>query len=113
MNWFDSIVTLENMVKSFNLSNSVENEEEKDGAQKNDEVKEVKSKMIPLCISDLLQRLLLSKVDQTVERYTTLVQESLIKDKHSKLALVSELLQPQIDETKAQIEQVEVLKEVS
>ena len=52
MNWFDSIVTLENMAKSFNMSNCVE-EGAKDG-EENEEVEEEKPKLIQLCISDLL-----------------------------------------------------------
>ena len=53
MNWFDCIVTLENMAKSFNMSNTVVKEEEKDGVE-NEEVEEGKPKLIQLCISDLL-----------------------------------------------------------
>ena len=64
MNWFDSIVTLENMTKSFNLSNM--------GEQSSDS-EESKPRHIPLCISDLLQRLLLSKVDKTVDQYVKII----------------------------------------
>ena len=98
LNWFDSILCLESMVKSFNLSNF------------GGDSAGVKPRHIPLCITDLLQRLLLSKVDRTVDQYTALVQASLTKDE--KVAFVSELLSPQIEETRKQIEQIEVLKDV-
>ena len=86
------------MVKSFNLSNF------------GDSSDDVKPRHIPLCITDLLQRLLLSKVDRTVDQYTTLVKASLTKN--DKVSLVSELLSPQIEETRKKIEQIEVLKDV-
>ena len=98
LNWFDSILSLESMVKSFNLSNF--------GDSRDD----VKPRHIPLCITDLLQRLLLSKVDRTVDQYAALVQASLTKNE--KVAPVSELLSPQIEETRKKIEQIEVLKDV-
>ena len=52
MNWFDCVVTLENMTKSFNLSNVVDREEK--DITDNEESTEIKSTLIPLCISDLL-----------------------------------------------------------
>jgi hypothetical protein len=57
--------------------------------------------MIPLCISDLLEQLLLSKVDQTVEKYLGKIQKCFQEETD-----FTEVLEREIAETKAQIDQV-------
>lgn len=60
-----------------------------------------KTVMIPLCISDLLEQLLLSKVDQTVEKYLGKIQKCFQEETD-----FTEVLEREIAETKAQIDQV-------
>ena len=60
-----------------------------------------KTVMIPLCISDLVEQLLLSKVDQTVEKYLGKIQKCFQEETD-----FTEVLEREIAETKAQIDQV-------
>ena len=60
-----------------------------------------KTVMIPLCISDLVEQLLLSKVDQTVEKYLGKVHRCLQEETD-----FTEILEREMAETKAQIDQV-------
>lgn len=65
--------------------------------------------MIPLCITDLLGKLLFAKVDQTVEKYSSKIVKTL-DDSDSTFA---EVIETEISETKAQIEQVGISQETS
>lgn len=65
--------------------------------------------MIPLCITDLLGKLLFAKVDQTVEKYSSKIVKTL-DDSDSAFA---EVIETEISETKAQIEQVGISQETS
>ena len=67
--------------------------------------------MIPLCITDLLIKILFSKVDQTVEKYIQRISN--ILDSPEKKLDFSDLLENEIQETKAQIEQVGMPAETS
>ena len=55
--------------------------------------------MIPLCITDLLIKILFSKVDQTVEKYIQRISN--ILDSPEKKLDFSDLLENEIQETKA------------
>jgi len=65
--------------------------------------------LIPLCITDLLGKLLFAKVDQTVEKYSSKIVKTL-DDSDSAFA---EVIETEISETKAQIEQVGISQETS
>ena len=71
-------------------------------AQIADQAEAKKPDLIPLCITDLLVKLLFARMDQTVDRYEQKLTQSL---QESESAFVA-ILETEIAETKSQIEQI-------
>eukprot|EP00354_Favella_ehrenbergii_P005857 CAMPEP_0170473760 /NCGR_PEP_ID=MMETSP0123-20130129/15616_1 /TAXON_ID=182087 /ORGANISM="Favella ehrenbergii, Strain Fehren 1" /LENGTH=235 /DNA_ID=CAMNT_0010743003 /DNA_START=719 /DNA_END=1422 /DNA_ORIENTATION=- len=92
LNWFDTILTLNNLVTNFNLAIRCSAKEQS----------KQEAELIPLCISDLLAKLLFAKLDQTVDRYESKLSRTLSE---SDSAFV-DVLEAEIADTKTQIEQI-------
>lgn len=88
MSWQDTVMALNSMVTNFNLALGCSSSSEKT------------NELIPLCITDLLIKLLFAKMDQTVDLFEAKVSSTLSE---SDSAFI-EVLEVEIAETKAQIE---------
>ena len=76
IDWFDTILTLGNLVGNFNLATTVDQVEA--NSEEDIEAPKAGDTIIPLCITDLLKTLLFSKVDQTVEKYLHKISQTVL-----------------------------------
>ena len=106
------MLTLNNLVANFNMALAPPA-----SAAALDDVDEVESKVvvdssaqqvIPLCVTDLLENLLLSKVDQTVEKYLSKVHRCLESSED-----FCAVLETEVTQTRMQIEQAGLSKDSS